>query len=116
MHAAQGGVNEQWSAEALPPFNLGIGLSTGKVAGALLGSEERLEYTMVGDTVNLTQRLQQWAEAGETVLSEPTYEALSTPVAAEHLEPALVKGRQTPVAAYRIAAANQQKEGVRNGA
>ena len=116
MHAAQGGVNEQWSAEALPPFNLGIGLSTGKVAGALLGSEERLEYTMVGDTVNLTQRLQQWAEAGETVLSEPTYEALSTPVAAEHLEPALVKGRQTPVAAYRIAAANQQKEGVHNGA
>ena len=116
MHAAQQQVNERWGAEGLPAFHLGIGLSTGEVAGALLGSEERLEYTMVGDTVNLTQRLQQWAEAGETVLSEPTYEALSTPVAAEHLEPALVKGRQTPVAAYRIAAANQQKEGVRNGA
>jgi len=105
MHAAQREVNERWAGEGLPPFPLGIGLSTGEVAGALLGSEERLEYTMVGDTVNLTQRLQQWAEAGETVLSEPTYNALSTPVAAEHLEPALVKGRQTPVAAYRIAAA-----------
>jgi class 3 adenylate cyclase len=104
MHAAQLKVNDGWAAEGLPAFNLGIGLSTGKVAGALLGSEERLEYTMVGDTVNLTQRLQQWAEPGQTVLSEPTYEALSTPVAAEHLEPALVKGRQTPVAAYRIAA------------
>jgi Adenylate cyclase, family 3 (some proteins contain HAMP domain) len=105
MHAAQREVNEKWAAEELPAFNLGIGLSTGEVAGALLGSEERLEYTMVGDTVNLTQRLQQWAEAGQTVLSEPTYEALSEPVTAEHLEPALVKGRQTPVGAYRIPAA-----------
>jgi adenylate cyclase len=105
MHAAQRLVNERWAGEALPAFHLGIGLSTGMVAGALLGSAERLEYTMVGDTVNLTQRLQQWAEAGQTVLSEPTYEALTSPVDAERLEPALVKGRQTPVAAYRIAAA-----------
>ena len=57
----------------LPPFGLGIGLSTGPAAAALLGSEERIEYTLVGDTVNLSQRLQQWAEPGETVLSEPTY-------------------------------------------
>jgi len=106
MHAAQRVVNERWAAEDLPLFHLGIGLSTGKVAGALLGSEERLEYTMVGDTVNLTQRLQQWAEPGQTVLSAPTYEALSQPVEAEHLEPALVKGRQALVTAYRIAAAD----------
>ena len=43
------------------PFGLGIGLSTGPVAAALLGSEERLEYTVVGDTVNLSQRLQDLA-------------------------------------------------------
>ena len=47
------------SPEGLPEFGLGIGLSTGEAAAALLGSEERLEYTLVGDTVNLTQRLQQ---------------------------------------------------------
>ena len=73
----------------------------------MLGSEERLEYTMVGDTVNLTQRLQQWAEGGQIVLSEPTFEALSAPIDAERLEPALVKGRQTPVGAYRITAAGE---------
>ncbi|MCU1451618.1 MAG: adenylate/guanylate cyclase, partial [Acidimicrobiales bacterium] len=105
MHAAQRHVNDRWAAEGLPAFHLGIGLSTGKVAGALLGSAERLEYTMVGDTVNLAQRLQQWAEPGQTVLSAPTYDALTSPVDAERLEPALVKGRQAPVAAYRIAAA-----------
>jgi class 3 adenylate cyclase len=70
---------------------------------------------MVGDTVNLTQRLQQWAVAGEIVLSEPTYEALTKPVDAKRMEPALVKGRQAPVVAYRIAAEEHTTEGVRNG-
>ncbi|MDP9405398.1 MAG: response regulator [Actinomycetota bacterium] len=102
MHRAQAAVNARWEAEGLAPFGLGIGLSTGSVAAALLGSEERLEYSVVGDTVNLTQRLQQWAEPGETVLSEPTYAALSAAVAAAAMEPQLVKGRRTPVAAYRL--------------
>ena len=55
----------------LAAFGLGIGVSTGEVAAALLGSDERLEYTVVGDTVNLAQRLQDLARpAGMTVLSE----------------------------------------------
>jgi class 3 adenylate cyclase/ActR/RegA family two-component response regulator len=102
MHAAQHDLNAQWQTEGKEPFGLGIGLSTGLVAAALLGSEERLEYTLVGDTVNLTQRLQQWAEPGETVLSQPTWEALVDRPAADELEASLVKGRDTPVAAYRF--------------
>ena len=69
MHAAQRKVNERWRDEGLPFFELGIGITTGPVAAALLGSDEHLEYTLVGDTVNLAQRLQQWASPGETVLS-----------------------------------------------
>ena len=62
------------------PFGLGIGLSTGPVAAALLGSEERLEYTLVGDTVNLSQRLQDLARPEDRiVLSDATYQALSAP-------------------------------------
>ncbi|MBW3561069.1 MAG: response regulator [Actinobacteria bacterium] len=107
MHEAQARVNARWEAEGLEPFGLGIGLSTGEVAAALLGSEERIEYSVVGDTVNLTQRIQQWAEPGETVLSEPTFHALSEPIEAEALEPQLVKGRQTPVMAYRLPALSE---------
>ena len=102
MHERQEGVNARWAGEGLPPFGLGIGLSTGPAAAALLGSEEHLEYTLVGDTVNLTQRLQQWAESGEIVMSEATHDALTTPVRCEAMEPALVKGRTSPVRAYRI--------------
>ena len=70
MHEKQSHINRQWAEEGLPSFGLGLGLSTGEAAAALLGSEERLEYTLVGDTVNMSQRLQQLAEAGEIVVSQ----------------------------------------------
>jgi class 3 adenylate cyclase len=72
-------------------------------AAALLGSEERLEYTLVGDTVNLSQRLQQLAAAGETVLSEGTSQALSLPADTIALPAQLVKGRDTPIHAFKLA-------------
>ena len=103
MHRAQAELNRRWEAEGREPFGLGIGLSTGPVAAALLGSEERLEYTVIGDTVNLSQRLQQWAEPGETVVSEVTWEALGTKPDAEALQPAAVKGRAALVRAYKVA-------------
>ncbi|MGH3161325.1 MAG: adenylate/guanylate cyclase domain-containing protein [Streptosporangiaceae bacterium] len=102
MHALQAEINGRWQAGGLPPFGLGLGLSTGEAAAALLGSAERLEYTLVGDTVNLSQRLQQLADPGETVLSEATFKALRTQVPAEALGAQRVKGRDAPVYAYKI--------------
>ena len=73
MHGRQRHLDDAWRARGLAPFGLGIGLSTGEVAAALLGSEERLEYTLVGDTVNLAQRLQDRARpAGTTVAGQST--------------------------------------------
>jgi class 3 adenylate cyclase len=103
MHALQAGINADWAAQNLHPFGLGIGLSTGEVAAALLGSEERLEYTLVGDTVNLSQRLQNLAAAGETVISEATSRALSVPADTIALGSQMVKGRDTPINAYKLA-------------
>jgi class 3 adenylate cyclase len=101
-HLRQAKVNPMWAPEGLPPFGLGFGLSTGEAAAAMLGPEERLEYALVGDTVNLAQRLQQLAEAGETVLSQATLDALSQPMHAAPLPEQLVMGRDTPVRAYKI--------------
>ena len=108
MHAAQHAINTTWQAQGLPPFGLGIGISTGDAVAALLGSEERMEYTVVGDTVNLSQRLQQFAAAGETVLSEATMGAVKPdwgPLESrcvEEMAPQLVKGRDTPVVAFLV--------------
>ena len=102
MHSLQAGINDRWLTDGLPAFGLGLGLSSGEAAAALLGSAERLEYTLVGDTVNLSQRLQQFAAAGETVVSEATLRALSRPVETAPLGARMVKGRDTPVSAYKI--------------
>jgi adenylate cyclase len=112
MHARQRELDATWAAQGLAPFGLGIGLSTGEVAAALLGSVERLEYTLVGDVVNLAQRLQDLARpAGSTVVSEATVDAITTGGTTgagagewswESLGPQAVKGRATPVVAYRM--------------
>jgi class 3 adenylate cyclase/DNA-binding NarL/FixJ family response regulator len=102
MHELQAGINARWETDGLPAFGLGLGLSTGEAAAALLGSAERLEYTLVGDTVNLCQRLQQLADKGETVASEATVKALRAAVDTILLGAQQVKGRETPVIAYKI--------------
>lgn len=102
MHDRQAALDEKWATEGLAAFGLGIGVSTGEVAAALLGSHERLEYTLVGDTVNLAQRLQDLARpAGVTVASGATVE-LSSGWLFSPLPEQLVKGRETPVLASRV--------------
>jgi adenylate cyclase len=102
MHELQAEINRGWTQAGFPEFGLGLGLSTGEAAAALLGSAERLEYTLVGDTVNLSQRLQQLAAPGETVLSEATVKALSAPVGLIPLPPQQVKGRDASVVAFKL--------------
>jgi class 3 adenylate cyclase/FixJ family two-component response regulator len=102
MLEAQVELDKTWAERGLPPFGLGIGVSTGPVAAALLGSEERLEYTLVGDTVNLAQRLQDLARPGGClVFSEATRVALSSQPECEALGEQAIKGRQGAVRAFK---------------
>jgi class 3 adenylate cyclase len=111
MLERQNNVNHAWKADNRPEFGLGIGLSTGEVAAALLGSDERIEYTLVGDTVNLAQRLQDLARpAGTIVMSAATAGALSTHPELEVMGEQQVKGREAPVVAYRLAATTRGEE------
>jgi adenylate cyclase len=117
MHRAQDVVNREWERDGVTAFGLGIGVSTGEVAAALLGSDERVEYTVVGDAVNLSQRLQQFAEPGQTVLSEATWSAMSQrPDEYEQLDAQLVKGRDTPISPYRLPAAHSTPTPTSQGA
>jgi adenylate cyclase len=102
MEQRQEVVNERWDSQGLAPFVLGMGLSTGPVAAALLGSEERLEYTLVGDTVNLSQRLQDLARPSGIVVSEATLDALTEKPELTELGEQAVKGRTQAVRAYLI--------------
>ena len=111
MEVRQAVVNARWADEGLSPFVLGIGLSTGPVAAALLGSEERLEYTLVGDTVNLSQRLQDLARPSGIVLSEPTLDALDERPELTELGEQAVKGRTQEVRAYLLTTQEEASDG-----
>jgi class 3 adenylate cyclase len=102
MHARQEVLNAAWAGQGLKPFGLGIGLSTGQVAAALLGSRERVEYTVVGDTVNLAARLCDAARpAGSIVASAATIRRCPAADGYELLPALRVKGKAATVAAYR---------------
>jgi len=113
MLELQRALNERWLAASKAPFGIGIGISTGPVAAAMLGSEERVEYTLVGDTVNLAQRLQDLARpSGRIVINESTHAALHSEFEVVPLDETTVKGRNTPVRAFRIDVFDNMERGL----
>ena len=82
-------------------LHVGIGLNTGVVMAGAIGGGGRLEYTVIGDAVNVAQRLQSEAGGGEVVAAASTVAAAPS-VAAESIGPRVVKGREEPVEVFRI--------------
>jgi adenylate cyclase len=86
----------------LPKIEFGIGINTGAVLAGNMGSEARLEYSVVGDAVNIAARLTSLAEGGKIWIGSNTYEQTKDYIAAEPLEPLTVKGKREPLQVYEI--------------
>jgi adenylate cyclase len=84
------------------PFEVGIGLSLGEVVAGSVGTEERMEYTVIGDSVNVAARLQGQAKAGSILLSRRTYEAVHDLVEGFSRGPMKVKGKEEEVEVYEV--------------
>ncbi len=95
-------LNQQREKEGKTVVEIGIGLSVGHAIVGNIGSSERLDYTAIGDTVNLASRLEGVAGRGEIIVSEELYNEVSDYVLATKLTPQMLKGKSEPVICYNI--------------
>jgi class 3 adenylate cyclase len=101
MQARQTELNAEGWGSDVPELGVGIGVNTGLVIAGTVGGGGRLEYTVVGDAVNIAQRLQSEAEGGEIVAAASTVAAAPS-VVCESVGPRYVKGREEPVEVFRV--------------
>ncbi len=79
-----------------------IGIATGPAMIGNVGTDQLFNYTAIGDTVNLAQRLQTVAQRGQILINKPLYEQIAAQVIAVPLEAVMVKGREQPVEVYLL--------------
>lgn len=104
MQAKLNALREIWAEKGLPLFKMRIGINTGYAVVGNVGSIDRLDYTMIGDTVNLAARLESENKnyGTEILISEFTFERVKDIFVCRELGSVKVKGKQQAIMIYEV--------------
>jgi len=94
--------NRTRASENLAAIRIGIGINTGNVITGSIGSTRALQYTAIGDAMNVASRLVNVASSGEIIVSEDTFRKIAGRIDATQLPPVKVKGKAEELKVYRI--------------
>jgi len=102
MQAGIAELSARFVREGRTPIAVGIGVSAGEVVAGTVGSEDRMEYTAIGDSVNLAARLESNAKPGQILISERTFEMVKDQISATAMGAIRVKGKEEEVGVYEV--------------
>jgi len=102
-------LRKKWEETGTSALNIGIGIATGPAVAGNIGSAKQMKYTVIGNTVNLANRLCARAEAGQILISQETKECVGELAEARFLEHASLKGISAPVEVYEVRQQGEEK-------
>jgi adenylate cyclase len=97
-----GKLNAKWISEGRPALQIGIGINHGEAFAGNIGSEKRLEYTVIGDTVNTASRLCSAAGPGEILISDEMRKVVSKIPKLSEMPPMELKNKSQPVKVFKV--------------
>ncbi len=97
-------LKKEWRAQGFPELEIGIGINTGTMVVGNMGSDVRVDYTVLGDAVNLGSRLESTNKEYDTrtIISESTYQLVKDELSCRRLSAVRVKGKRLPVNIYEL--------------
>ena len=95
-------IEQKWLALIGRKIEAGIAINTGEAIIGNIGSPERMDYTAIGDAVNLTARLEEIAAEGEIIISGNTYSLVKNLVDCQEMEPITVRGKKNLISIYKV--------------
>ncbi len=105
-------LNEELTEEGYPALEMGIGINTGSVIVGNIGSDLRMKYGIVGETVNQAARIESNSIGGQVLIGESTYKSVQAQVQADPPKTLMMKGMKKPLVFYSVSAIDMDGQAI----